>query len=1052
MTSIENIPDSPIKSFAKQVTNSVAGPLYTMPEMRGTPYAALDAIYTGKDMMPQMGTTPWNPNTQQSMSVLANLTRTTFQKMYESVAANKILTEVVPLVEADPNSNQIEWYTVLFDPALMDEIPELSLGREIGFQRTARVAKIRTYKIGYTFSNDILRHSDGLKIVANYIAHISNIQMDTAVGVALDALLRAEDIYRQKLRDSYEVQPRSLHEVFADEIGYFDILHHDQGVGLLRDHLAKVFSIQQGGAYRYLLLTEDIANQMRRMPSETEYYRAGPPAVANRTFSTPLVPAATIPTPPGFQEAETVLLKTNYTARMVPENGMGILQQVVQIGEFYLMRHQANSNADKDARSNNIKIYDGQTDCYEMIDFMQGVDEARIFDSMGNPRHLTDAGYLQSAVVKGNIVDVIWDSNGRARYTHGQIPRDYLPRNHASEFASAVAKILQSRHIAIDQYKDLAKLVAKVKVAANTTFAATKITGDIGSTILPIKGVTGDAGGKTDQKQGVSFDDLERTDQDIVANFVNSIMDFFPHNAFLNAGSAPLWSANQTAAASLWENMLLPYYPPILLVDAGAGPQSDMLKTLGADLAKHGKILKLLVEAWASTGGENAKYRALITSSGAGDLDKLADSQEFQAKLASEIKKLQTRFSDQQKAAYGKLIQVYELLKQQGGGSIAFTTLRQTPGLDISGLAKLRYVDPNMPLVPIEQAKAKEMGLASAFHVNQALKHHIRAIQSDSVGAYLAKVPGGLIGEVYRQGVQHQETLRQTLGARYSIPTGGAENIEIETRDFIPYARRASSAMGMLGALFEGEFICRQSWERWASEGLPMPVAVMIVRPTIDVLTATLIACRGGRDAGGLYYKPSAERTGSHVRGQVQSQVQCQFAGVINMPETVRVVRNAMVLNVIRGHNTKFFAPESFKNGPGAWNKNASMLAFIVPANMRREMISLTGSFDHPGVHNYRDMHYHSGDGGWVGSDRANTMYDFKKIAAQRRRNNAEHFDRFNVNVLCFPGQTWNFNAATQTFDIMSPGTGHFKNTCTIGAAETRGHRRYAYPPLPQSV
>lgn len=1042
---------NPLSTFTQQMAASVAGPLYTLPEVQSTQYAALSAINRGMDNMPQMSTTPWNPITQKA--IVNDITITIHKTLYEKVAATEILSEVVPLAEADPNANEIQWYTVLFDPQLMDEVAELSMGREIGFQTTARTARLRTYKTGYTFSNDILRKPGGAKQVIDMMVHIANIQLDTAVSVALDALLKAEDIYRQKLREMHQVNPRSLREVLEDEVGFFDVLHQDRGVGLMQDNIAHVMSIQQGGAYNYILLTEDIAQQMHRMPSETEYYRAGPPAIANRNFQIPMDAAATVSTYSGFGNVKKVLLKPNHTTRIVPNGGMGILQQISQIGEFYLMRHQPNSNVEKDARSNNVKIYDGHGDCYHMIDFMKGVDEAHIFDSKGNPVDVDHPIFADGSVLKGAIVDVIWDAYGRARYTHGQIPQQYLPYNHASQFATAVAKILQTRNIALEQYRALSTLVSQVKIRAATRMVAVDPDVERGGILIKIlegKIVAGTDGKTT---QGVSFDDLEDAERQTVENFVTSIMDFFPHNAFLVKDAAPIWSANQSPAASVWENMLLPYYPPIVKMTGGAGPQAEALKQLSIGDTKYMPILELLVDAWATTGGNDREYIPLR-----GDLDKLLESSEERAKLAEKLRKLRSKFGDKEKAAYGKLMQIYELLKQnKEGQGFSFTTLRQTPGLDISGVPSLRRVDPAMPLVlPDPNAPEPEIPMASAYHVNVALKHHLRAAQGDAVDNYLNRVPGGLIGQIYNRGVRHQNKLREMLGAKYSIPfkKGDEEkSIDVDARDFIPYARRTSTALGFLAALYEGEFICRQSWERWASEGLPMPVAIMLARPTIDVLTATLIACRGGRDAGALYYKPSAERSGSHIRGQNQVQVQCEFAGVIMKPETVRVMRNALVRDVLRGHNTQFFNYESFKNGPGSWIRNQSLLALLVPANMQcGGLISLSGSTEHPGVHNYRDMAYIHGDGGFVGADRANALYNFKKIAAQRRRNTDMEASQFNVNVLCFPGQTWYFNGATQTFDIHTPGNGHFHDTDTIGAALVRSGKRYNYPALPISV
>lgn len=234
-----------------------------------------------------------------------------------------------------------------------------------------------------------------------------------------------------------------------------------------------------------------------------------------------------------------------------------------------------------------------------------------------------------------------------------------------------------------------------------------------------------------------------------------------------------------------------------------------------------------------------------------------------------------------------------------------------------------------------------------------------------------------------------------------------------------------------------------------------MPVSIMIARPTISVLTASVLACNGGAEDGGVYYKPSAQRSGAHVRGDQNTQIFFEMNGVVKNDENVYTLRNALVLNVLRGYNSKFFTPEIFKAGPTAWytGQDASLLAFVVPASMDcGQMVSLTGSFEHHGVHNYRDFRYTQIDGKFVGADRANAMYNFKKIAEMRQTNDVEGAEAYNVNVLCFPGQTWYFNAATQQFNVCSPGSGHFGNTNTIGASAVRRCLRFEYPDVPLCV
>lgn len=1076
---------NPVQNFALALADSVMAPLYAMPEIRNTPRSILQSVLQGKDTMPQQSSTPWDPVTGKAISPL--ITEKIYRKMYDTIAANKLLSTIMPMIEADPNSNEIVWYVVRFDPELMDETSELAMGREIGFETTAKVARLRTYKKGYSFSNDMLRRPGGQEQIVDMIVQISNIQIDTACSVALNALMEADDVYRIELAKTYQVHPRPLREVFSDEIGFFDILHHDRGVGLLRDHLTHVFS-RQRGSYDYLLITEEIAQQMSGSASETEYFRAGPPAIANRNFSTPLGDSSTIPTFPAFGRVETILLKTNYTTRIVPNGGIGILQQVVQIGEFYPLRHQPSSCAEMDARSNSMKIYHGGTDDYRQIDFMAAVDNARIFNDAGNPNTVDDDLYGDGQpLIKGNIRDVIWDRNGQPRYTHGEIPSEYFPANFANELTNALVKLINSRGIIKEQYARVSKLVSAVNVRAREPYTPSADyertgSGELFDVVRP----------KSDGSapQGISFDELEPEDQRAVQELADTLANFFPRNLLIGAGAAPVWSASQTSGAALWENVLIPYYPPVLVQrEGGKTGRDEALAKLGVGAFFPRLGLDLLVEAWATKLGKQKDYQAIVDEFGGSAA--IGANRKAQSQLKARLEEIRSAFSQQEMSAYEKLLTLKNVLGSSSDSNFYFTTLRRTPGLRLvdpylAGDAAMPAVPAPSPSSSVEykdltegpesvvfgedvpegvpegfspdsssssETYARIPGL-SAYHVNEALKHHIRAIRSSPTDRYTVSKPEGLIGKVYQLGVNRQKDLGALIAARPGRFSLKAAGDKLKIRGYVA-VRNESGFRGLLLALFDNEVICRESWSVWASEGLPLPVAMLIARPTISVMTATLIACKGGSETGGLYYKPSAERSGSHVRGQNQVQVQCEFAGVVKRAENVHVMRNVLSLAVLRGHTTKFFDLESFRAGPTSWfnGNDASMLAFMIPlAWDDTKMISLTGSFDHRGVHNYQNMRYVQGEGSWIGSDRANALYNFKRIAEQRKRNNDPSAEATNINLLCFAGQRWNFNAVTGRFDIMSPGSGHFHNTDTYGAALVRNCKRYNYPPLPTAV
>ena len=1073
---------NPVQNFALALADSVMAPLYAMPEIRNTPRSVLQSVLQGKDTMPQQSSTPWDPVTGKAISPL--ITEKIYRKMYDTVAANKLLSSIMPMTEADPNSNEITWYVVRFDPELMDETSELAMGREIGFETTAKVARLRTYKKGYSFSNDMLRRPGGQEQIIDMIVQISNIQIDTACSVALNALMEADDVYRVELAKTYQVHPRPLKEVFSDEIGFFDILHHDRGVGLLRDHLTHVFS-RQRGSYDYLLITEEIAQQMSGSASETEYFRAGPPAVGNRNFSTPLGDSSTIPTFPAFGRVETVLLKTNYTTRIVPNGGIGILQQIVQIGEFYILRHQPSTCAEMDARSNSIKIYHGAADDYRQIDFMAAVDNAHIFNSAGNPNTVDDDLYGDGhPLTKGNINDVIWNKDGQPRYVHGDIPSNYFPANFTNDLVNALIKLVSSRGMIKGLYERVSEIVAAIRYKASRPFEPPPTYKEKKAPLMDIAQPDYDA---DHPSQGISYDELDSQDQLAVQSLADVLSNFFPNNLLISAGNAPVWSINQTSGAALWENVLIPYYPPVLVRTSGSAKGQVALRLKIYPESDPPYLVSLLVQAWAVNFGDDEKYYELLSQFGG--RSELKASGESRQRLSMELDRIRAGFTQQERMAYDKLLPLVDILnKSSTEGAVMFSTVRQTPGLKATGVyAGSEGLIPVVPRptttgegsstssgefespAPSEEGKDKPSqesaeepeppafeefskfpGL-TAFHVNEALKYHLQAAQSQASDRYVSQKPEGLIGQIYQLGMKHQKKLSTLIGAKryYTLPGSFARlRGNVATRP-------EPGFRGLFLSLFQNELICRSSWAVWASEGLPMPVAMMIARPTISVMTATLIACKGGSETGGLYYKPSAERSGSHVRGQNQVQVQCEFAGVVKRAENVHVMRNVLSLDVLRGHTTKFFDLANFRAGPTTWfnGNDASMLAFLVPLNMEEmKMLSLTGSFDHRGVHNYQGMRYVQGDGDFIGSDRANALYNFRRIAEQRRRNNDPASEATNINLLCFAGQRWNFNPVTGRFDIMSPGCGHFHNTDTIGAALVRSCKRYNYPPLPTAV
>jgi hypothetical protein len=893
------------------------------------------------------------------------------------------------------------------------------------------------------------------------ISHVSNVQIDTACAAAMHALLSAKDQYRIARAKEFQVQPHTLRQIFDEEVGLFDILHQDRGVGTLRDHLVSVFN-RQRGRFRYLLYSEEIEQQMRSTPSETDYYRAGPPAVTNRNSSVPLDEVATIPTFPAFGGVQTVLVKTDYTNVLLPNGSIGMLQRLVQIGEYYLMRHQPNSSPEKDFRSNNIKIYNGQENCYTMIDFMDAVDRTEMFDADGRPRPINDGIFDMNAVTVGNISDVIWDSTGIPRSTHSQIPVEHLPHGYVNQFANTLAKLFETRRIAAQQYENLEKLISQTIARANATFTPTKVAqtipGKLGDIIQFQDAAT--------KAQGVSFDDLEAGDKNVLESMATQIISFFPNNILLGNDSAPLWSSARSSGAALWENLIVPYYPPVLVSQKGGVANAQVLSQLSfnQNQAKNSDALKLAVTVWALKGGKTDAYKAeMMLLSGEKNITDsvskfVADSNLLQTATKTVAQAVQA-LNPQQKANFDRLFDIYELLENNQGDAYNFSTSRRTPGFQFpTGAVEIWYFaesNPMVPLLPRQPISSALHPQINAFAVNESLKHHLLAAQSDVADNRMRKRPIGIIGEIYTQTSHLQGEVRQLLGAKRVYASDGQLLLVDGPRELHTLHGVGLSLRGLFAQLFLGEMIHRGSWSRWASEGLPMPVSIMIARPTITVLTASVVACYGGPDDGGVYYKPSAQRSGTHVRGDVTAQVAFEMSAVVKRDENVYTLNDALVLNVLRGHNTKFFSVKGFQAGPTAWfsGNDASLLAFVVPAAMEcGAMISLTGSFDHRGVHNYTDFRYIQSDGGFVGADRANALFNFRRIAEMRRTNAEENSEAYNVNVLCFPGQTWYFNAATQQFSIMSPGSGHFGNTDTIDACKTRKRLRTLYPPTPICV
>jgi hypothetical protein len=1044
----------PMSNVAATMVSNIMAPLYdTVANVRPGPMAALTAIQNGRTDMMIGNSAPYDPLTQEA--ILPKITTKTYNKFFESLTARKLLTDVMPLQAANPSSNEISWYQVRFDPQLADEVSPLVLGRNIGYERTARTQRLRLYRVGYSFDNDTLRHPDGQALVLDVIAHIGNVQLDTACAIGVNALLNAVDQYRLFRAKEFQVQPHTLRQILDEEVGLFDILHQDNGVRIMRDHMKEVFNRQRGN-FRYLLLPEEIEQQIRGSPSESEYYRAGAPAIANRNSSFPLTEVATIPTFPAFGNVETILIKTNYTNRLLANGSIGLLQQIVQIGEYYLLRYQPNSSAEKDYRSNNIKIYDGQNNCYTMIDFMDAVDQAMIFGDNGAPLVANDAKYSQGAsdIPFGNIADVIWDANGIPRSTHGQIPEEYLPHGHVTLFANTLAKIFEQRRIGGQLYQELETLISTTINRAAATFTPAGKSKPLGKVVLDI--IQFNDGTKP---QGVSYDDLEGGAQGMLNSFAGQVMSFFPNNVMLGDNTAPLWSYARGAGAALWENLIVPYYPPVLASQKAGTANEAALATLGLVSGDAPEVIKLVTTIWALSGGDNRTYETNLkkVTNGADAGASIAAIQANPAGFEEEVSKMVRALSPAAKANFDRLFDIYELLEQESGDGYVFTTMRKTPGLVLPagtvGGYEFFESNPEMPLVPKTAIQTRFHPQINAFAVNEALKHHISAAQSDAADNYMRKRPTGLVGEIYNAGAHLQSEVRKLLGGKRVVAMDDLLYVVEGPRSVKSMLGGGLSLRGLFSALFLSEAIHRETWSRWAAEGLPMPVSIMIARPTISVLTSSIIACNGGAQDGGVYYKPSASRSGVHVRGDVTAQVQFELGGVVKNPENVYTFRNALVLRVLRGHNTKFFKPEAFKAGPSSWFSgiDASLLAFMVPASMEStRMISLSGSFDHRGVHNYRDFNYIPSDGGFVGADRANAMYNFKRIAEMRRFGNEEDSDAYNINVLCFPGQTWYFNAATQQFSNCSPGTGHFGNTDGPDASLVRSRQRFTYasPPL----
>ena len=79
---------------------------------------------------------------------------------------------------------------------------------------------------------------------------------------------------------------------------------------------------------------------------------------------------------------------------------------------------------------------------------------------------------------------------------------------------------------------EVKKLIGDVKIKAVAAYKPTKAEDTIGGVLIKVRQAETALGAT----QGVSYDDLSDEDKLIVEEFVNSVMDFFPHNAFLVQG------------------------------------------------------------------------------------------------------------------------------------------------------------------------------------------------------------------------------------------------------------------------------------------------------------------------------------------------------------------------------------------------------------------------------------------------------------------------------------------------------------------------------------
>lgn len=237
---------------------------------------------------------------------------------------------LLPMESSDDTT--YEWTSLEFDPAIIGRVPERGTTKTLFHKFTTSRAQSARYGIGLLMNHGFLNTREGQLTFLYQMQQLQQSIIETQNYEALSTIVSASAPSSEMRLDYLTRNPRTLDEVIAHELAYFDIFKKVENAMELVETFISQTMTKYGGKADAYIVTEEMVSWYNLVPEKRRaYYFAGPDGV-ERGHSPPVAKGDdTMSTMMKWGDNYMFVIRPYQVGDMEPLN---LLRFVHQIGEY----------------------------------------------------------------------------------------------------------------------------------------------------------------------------------------------------------------------------------------------------------------------------------------------------------------------------------------------------------------------------------------------------------------------------------------------------------------------------------------------------------------------------------------------------------------------------------------------------------------------------------------------------------------------------------------------------------------------------------------------